>query len=61
MENKKVKTIGSKILPALFISILLPVILAITLFTLIPDNFILAVTIVVIFSLLLATFFHGAS
>lgn len=56
MENKKVKTIGSKILPALFISILLPVILAITLFTLIPDNFILAVTIVVIFSLLLATF-----
>ena len=54
MENKKVKSIGTKILPALFISILLPVILAVVLIYYMPDNFLVAVNFIVVFSLLLA-------
>ena len=54
MENKKVKSIGTKILPALFISILLPVILAVVLIYYMTDNFLVAVNFIVVFSLLLA-------
>ena len=58
MENKnvKVKSISGRILPALFISILLPVVVALTLFYLMPDNFLLTVVITVVVSLIIVAF-----
>ena len=53
-KSKKVKSMGTKILPALFISILLPVVLVVILMYNMSDNFWLAVNITVIASLLLA-------
>ena len=55
MENKnvKVKSISSRILPALFISIFIPVLVAIALFYFMPDNFLLTVGITVVVSLLI--------
>ena len=54
--NQNVKSISSRILPALFISILLPVVVALTLFYLMPDNFLLTVVITVVVSLIIVAF-----
>lgn len=53
-ETKKYKSMSSKILPALFISILLPVVLVVVLIYNMPDNFWLAVNITLVASFLLA-------
>ena len=54
--NQNVKSISGRILPALFISILLPVVVALTLFYLMPDNFLLTVVITVVVSLIIVAF-----
>ena len=54
--NQNVKSISRRILPALFISILLPVVVALTLFYLMPDNFLLTVVITVVVSLIIVAF-----
>lgn len=59
-NSKKVKSVGTKILPALFISILLPVALAVILIYNMPDNFWVAVNIVAVASLLLAGLLSSA-
>ena len=51
--NQNVKSISSRILPALFISIFIPVLVAIALFYFMPDNFLLTVVITVVVSLLI--------
>lgn len=53
-ETQKYKSMSSKILPALFISILLPVVLVVVLIYNMPDNIWLAVNITVVASFLLA-------
>ena len=54
--NQNVKSISRRILPALFISIFIPVLVAIALFYLMPDNFLLTVVITVVVSLIIVAF-----
>lgn len=54
--NQNVKSISGRILPALFISILLPVVVALTLFYLMPDNLLLTIILTFIVSILIVAF-----
>lgn len=55
-KSQNVKSISSRILPALFISIFIPVLVAIALFYFMPDNFLLTVVITVVVSLIIVAF-----
>lgn len=59
-NNQKQESIGKRILPALFLSILLPVLLILALVYFLPGNFALTATVVVLFSILWAFFISKA-
>lgn len=59
-NSQKQESIGKRILPALFLSILLPVLLILALVYFLPGNFALTATVVVLFSILWAFFISKA-